>query len=175
MLGVGLAPPAHINTASGLDYTQLGAQVTALTGLDVTMTERYCSYALAESWARPHEPLVCLFLGNHLGSAVVVDGEAHTGAVEHMCLAPDGPRCECGANGCLNVYCSAGRLAEDGESLAGFFGVLEQGEVHHRARMRDWCASMAHAIANVHAVLPADVVVCGPIADYLDDDEVAQL
>ena len=31
------------------------------------------------------------------------------------------------------------------------------------------------AIANVHTVFDADVVLCGPIAGYLDDAEIAQL
>ncbi|KFI57092.1 ROK family transcriptional regulator [Bifidobacterium cuniculi] len=176
LLGVGLAPPAHINTSSSLDYAQIGAHCATLTGLPVTDTERYCAYALAECWARQRpDDLVCLFLGNHVGSAAVRAGRPHTAAVEHMCLDPAGPRCECGARGCLNAYCSTACLAEDGESLAGFFSVLEQGETHHRARMRAWCDSMAHAVANIRAVLPTDVVVCGPIAEYLDDDEIARL
>ena len=88
---------------------------------------------------------------------------------------PGGPQCECGSTGCLNVYCASNRLAEEGESLPGFFGVLEQGEIHHRERMRAWLQSLGHAIANVHTVFDADVVLCGPIAGYLDDAEIAQL
>lgn len=171
-LGIGLAVPAHINAASSLDYDAIAARVT----LPVTPTERYCAYALAELRVRAHlTDAVCLFLGNHIGSAVLQGGEAHTGALEHMPLDPSGPECECGANGCLNVYCSSANLTEEGESLPGFFGVLEQGELHHRERMRDWLCSMAHAIANIRAVFAADIVLCGPIAGFLDNTEIAQL
>lgn len=171
-LGTGLTVPAHVNAANSLDYERIGANIAP----PVTFTERYCAYALAEHWARPHlHDAVCLFLGNHIGSAVIVNGMPHTGAIEHMQLVPGGPQCECGSTGCLNVYCASNRLAEEGESLPGFFGVLEQGEIHHRERMRAWLQSLGHAIANVHTVFDADVVLCGPIAGYLDDAEIAQL
>lgn len=171
-LGVGLAFPAHVNAASSLDYRAIAGRIEP----PVTPVERYRAHAFAECWARPRlRDAVCLFLGAHIGSAVVVDGEPHTAALEHMQLAVDGPRCECGSTGCLNVYCSSSRLAEDGESLPGFFGVLEQGEVHHRDRMRAWLDSLGHAIANVHTILSADVVLCGPIAGFLDDGEIARL
>ena len=171
-LGTGLTVPAHVNAANSLDYERIGANSAP----PVTFTERYCAYALAEHWARPHRhDAVCLFLGNHIGSAVIVNGTPHTGAIEHMQLVPGGPQCECGSTGCLNVYCASNRLAEEGESLPGFFGVLEQGEIHHRERMRAWLESLGHAIANVHTVFDADVVLCGPIAGYLDDAEIAQL
>lgn len=171
-LGVGLAVPTHINTANSLDYAAIAERIT----LPVTATERYCAYALAELRARPAlRDAVCLFLGNHIGSAVLQDGRPHTGAVEHMPLDPDGPRCECGNAGCLNVYCSSANLTEEGESLPGFFGVLEQGEIHHRDRMRDWLHSLAHAIVDIRAVFAADVLLCGPIAGFLDDAEIAHL
>lgn len=171
-LGVGLAVPRHINTASSLDYAAIGERIT----LPVTTTERYCAYAFAELRARPAlRDAVCLFLGNHIGSAVLQGGLPHTGALEHMPLDPDGPRCECGGNGCLNVYCSSANLTEEGESLPGFFGVLEQGEVHHRDRMREWLRSLAQAIIGIRAVFAADVLLCGPIAGFLDDAEIAQL
>lgn len=73
------------------------------------------------------------------------------------------------------MLCSSRQLTEEGESLPGFFGVLEQGERNHHVRMDRWLGSLAHAVNNIRTFVPADVILCGPIADYLDDSEIAQL
>ncbi len=41
--------------------------------------------------------------------------------------------------------------------------------------MDRWLGSLAHAVNNIRTFVPADVILCGPIADYLDDSEIAQL
>ncbi|MCB5513426.1 ROK family protein, partial [Erysipelatoclostridium ramosum] len=66
---------------------------------------------------------VCLSLGEYINSAIVMDGVAREGNLEHMQLDASGDICRCGSRGCLEVLCSSRQLTEEGESLPGFFGV----------------------------------------------------
>lgn len=57
--------------------------------------------------------LVIITLGTGVGGGIVLDGKLWRGAdgfggeVGHMTIYPDGPRCNCGNYGCLEVYSSA--------------------------------------------------------------------
>ncbi len=62
---------------------------------------------------------------------------------------------------------------EDGESLPGFFSVLEQGEQEHRKRFSQWLDYVALAVTNIRSVLAGDVIISGEAAQYLDDDDIA--
>ena len=66
-------------------------------------------------------------------------------------------------------------LTEDGESLSGFFSVLEQGEQEHRQRFNGWLGNVAQAIRNIRSMLAGDIIIGGEAAHYLDDDDVTTL
>ncbi|HSC35316.1 MAG TPA: ROK family protein [Thermodesulfobacteriota bacterium] len=57
--------------------------------------------------------LVMITLGTGVGGGIILDGKLWRGAdgfggeVGHMTIYPDGPRCNCGNYGCLEVYSSA--------------------------------------------------------------------
>ena len=97
------------------------------------------------------------------------------GTIEHRTLGPDGGECYCGQRGCMDVYCSPEALTEDGESLSGFFSVLEQGEQEHRQRFNGWLGNVAQAIRNIRSMLAGDIIIGGEAAHYLDDDDVTTL
>ncbi len=67
--------------------------------------------ALAELW-RAHAPGNFLHVSAEagIGAALVIDGRLYGGArgyageLGHMAVHPDGPRCACGARGCLELY-----------------------------------------------------------------------
>ncbi|WP_163227205.1 ROK family transcriptional regulator [Bifidobacterium choloepi] len=139
--------------------------------------------AMAELW---HDPTIddaaYISVGPSVNSAVIVDGTLHrrrqpsnAGTIGHMTLVRDGLMCSCGNRGCVNAYCSLPMLPEEGESLPGFFSVLEQGEVNHRHRLNEWFDNLAQAIANMRSVIPMDIIVGGQAAHYLDDDDIATL
>ncbi|NCC44380.1 MAG: ROK family transcriptional regulator [Clostridia bacterium] len=93
------------------------------------------SAACLELWN--HQDLdsaVVFLLNRNLGGAVITNhniqqGDSmHSGAIEHICINPDGPLCYCGNRGCLETYCSANAL-EDASGLAikDFFSQLRVG------------------------------------------------
>lgn len=57
--------------------------------------------------------LVMITLGTGVGGGIILDGKLWRGAdgmggeVGHMTIYPDGPKCNCGNYGCLEVYSSA--------------------------------------------------------------------
>ncbi len=63
--------------------------------------------------------MVLLTLGTGIGSGIINNGEILHGAHEmgaemgHMIIVPEGRRCGCGQNGCLERYCSATFMAEN--------------------------------------------------------------
>ena len=138
--------------------------------------------AMAELWFdHSLTDAVCVYLEMRPGGAVIVDGQLYqgpnlcNGTIEHMTLVPDGGECYCGQRGCMDVYCSPEALTEDGESLSGFFSVLEQGEQEHRQRFNGWLGNVAQAIRNIRSMLAGDIIIGGEAAHYLDDDDVTTL
>lgn len=138
--------------------------------------------AVAESWAdRTVDDAACLYLDLHPTGALLMsgrlrEGRAHAdGVLEHLPVDPSGPLCHCGRRGCMGAVCSPAVLMEDGESLSGFFSVLEQGERGHRRRFERWLDGVARAVVTVRSVIAGDVVLGGEAARYLDDADLAAL
>ena len=137
------------------------------------MTELWLDHTLSDA--------VCVYLEMRPGGAVIIDGQLYqgpnlrNGVIEHMTLVPGGKKCYCGQRGCMDTYCSPETLLEDGESLSGFFSVLRQGEHGHRQRFNLWLDNVAQAISNIRALLAGDIIIGGEAAQYLDDDDMAEL
>lgn len=138
-----------------------------------TMTELWLDPTLTDA--------VAIYLDRHPSGAVIANGELYqgptlgNGGIGHMTLVPGGTPCYCGHLGCMSAYCSPETLTEDGESLPGFFSVLEQGEREHRERFNRWLDDVAQAIANIRAVLAVDILIGGEAMQYLDADDITQL
>ncbi|MET8566204.1 ROK family transcriptional regulator [Streptomyces flaveolus] len=87
-----------------------------------------------------------LHLGTGLGAGLVIDGSVHrgarTGAGEfgHQVIRLDGPLCECGNRGCVEVLC---------------LGAVARGEVAEAARV------LGVAAGNLVGLLDIDVVLLG--------------
>ncbi|WP_419248634.1 ROK family transcriptional regulator [Streptomyces melanogenes] len=104
--------------------------------------------ALAEYWSaeRPAETLVHVSAETGIGAALIIDGRLFRGArgfageLGHIPVQPDGPRCACGARGCLEQY-------------AGEAAVLREAGLARRglARHGDAVALLAERAAAGHA------------------------
>ncbi|NEG96223.1 ROK family protein [Bifidobacterium sp. SMB2] len=146
------------------------------------------SAATAEVWFDPSiEDAFCLYLNEHVGSAVIMDGrvrqgaDLRTGNCEHMTLMPGGRTCYCGRRGCMDAYCSrAALLGEEGgagraPSVEEFFRRLRAGDESCVKAFDDYMGALAQAIANMRSVLSVDVILGGDIARFLTDAELAGL
>ncbi|ABV33176.1 MULTISPECIES: ROK family protein [Pseudothermotoga] len=106
----------------------LAEEIRTHTGLDVFIENDANAYALGEHTfgvARGFDHVICLTLGTGIGGGVITHGFLLRGSVGigaelgHMNVLPNGPKCGCGSNGCLESLASATAIrkyVEDGYS-----------------------------------------------------------
>jgi glucokinase len=126
---IGVAVPGPLNVYSGIVMQAphvaawrgypLRRKLEALIGRQVTLENDANAWALGEYWrgaARGRRNVVLLTLGTGVGGGLIVGGKlvhgrsGMAGELGHVTVNPDGPRCDCGANGCLESYASASGL-----------------------------------------------------------------
>jgi len=63
--------------------------------------------------------LICIIVGTGIGGGIIINGELYTGAsgsageIGHMTIDINGPRCNCGNVGCLEVLASGEAMAKE--------------------------------------------------------------
>jgi N-acetylglucosamine repressor len=123
--GIGLVVPGMVDSRTGhvLHAPQLGwrdvdvrGPLAAGTGLEVHIENAPIACALAQMWLGQRGDVngdfVYVTVSDGVGAGIVVNGQVvrghdHTaGEFGHIPIVADGPRCLCGARGCLEVYSS---------------------------------------------------------------------
>lgn len=123
---VGIGSPGSIDHKKGVvrfspnfpgwrDFP-LAEQISKYTNLEVYVENDANAYALGEHTfgvGRGYDHLVCLTLGTGIGGGVITHGVLLRGStgigaeLGHMNVLPNGPKCGCGSNGCLEALASA--------------------------------------------------------------------
>lgn len=139
--------------------------------------------AMAETWvglAQGVQHVVYLSVGIGLGAGVVLNGEIYRGGTGtagefgHTTVDPDGPLCNCGNRGCLEVFVSERAIVADLQPLRADSATLAAGEIFDAAESEDPAAVAALrrvgeylgiGVANVlNTFNPQLVVIGGPMA-----------
>jgi glucokinase len=134
---VGIASPGPINPRTGVVYftpnlpgwrnVELTRQIAHLTGHPAYAANDANCAGLGEARfgaAQGATDMVYLGLGTGVGGAVIsggqlIDGIRGLGAeLGHVCVSQDGPRCTCGAIGCLEAYTSGWAIAREATLVA---------------------------------------------------------
>ena len=111
--------------------------------------------------------LVLYTLGTGVGGGIIVNGEmwvgatGAAGALGHMSIDPNGPRCGCGSIGCVEQYASATAVARryGKGSAKDCFDAARKGDAAAMAIV-DWSVEgLAAGVANTIQVLYPDLVV----------------
>lgn len=132
---------------------------------------------LAEVWGKANTGnVIYLSLSNSVGGAIINDGELYpgnhrrAGEFGHNTLVPNGRRCYCGKDGCIDSYCSAKVLAgyTDG-NLMRFFEGLREGEEELQQVWMEYLGYLAVAINNLHMSFDCDVIAGGYVGAYLEE------
>jgi glucokinase len=142
VVGIGLGSPGLINAETGVvDFSPnfegwthvplaqyVRAELGDLAHLPVFLENDVNAMALGEltyGAGRGTRNMVAMTLGTGVGGGVVVDGNVYHGAtntageIGHMTVVPDGRRCGCGNDGCLEALVgTAGLLARTREAIA---------------------------------------------------------
>ncbi len=126
VLAVGVGSPGSIDHKKGVvrfspnfpgwhDFP-LAEEIKKYTDLEVFVENDANAYALGEHTfgvGRGYDHLVCLTLGTGIGGGVITHGVLLRGStgigaeLGHMNVLPNGPKCGCGSNGCLEALASA--------------------------------------------------------------------
>ncbi|NES16303.1 ROK family transcriptional regulator [Micromonospora sp. PPF5-17] len=126
LVGVGLVFPGPL-TGRGITGTvdagaesesrqwrgfPLGAALEQTTALPVVVDNDATAAALGEHWAGGFgtaSAAAALYLGSGIGAGLVINGityrgpSGNAGELGHVCVQADGPRCWCGARGCVEA------------------------------------------------------------------------
>lgn len=191
---IGLIVPGIVDPVTGTGVysvmlqwrdAPLAAQVTAATGLPVTLGHDVSTAALAEQRlgaAVGHRDWLFVALGTGLGSAFMIDGWPYRGCnnwggeLAHVKVEDPGPVCPCGKNGCAETLFSAAGLRERYREATGHHidvpDLLSRVRDHEPAARSVWqraVHALSLAVSNAADSLnPSLIVVGGGLADAGD-------
>ena len=184
ILGIGISFPGivdlqkqEITYSHALGVKELSFQkVSGFFSHSCTFFNDANAGAYAEGYFREEqEQFFYLSLSNTVGGAVfnqdeLVQGRNYRcGEVGHMTIVPDGTRCYCGKEGCLDAYCSARKLSDmKGGKLELFFADLNKGDKQTVEVWEKYVSYLAVAINNIRMVLDCDVVLGGYVGSYME-------
>ena len=194
--GIVYSPP----NLPGWDALPLKARLESEFQVPVMIENDANASALAEfrfGGGRGYNAVLYMTMSTGIGGGIVIDGQVYHGAndsageVGHQILLPNGPRCGCGKQGCLEALCSGPAIARRaqaaiqkqlaGEKVStamlplanGRIGDVKSEHVLAAARMGDALALelvqetayyMGWGIANLVNILNPDIVLLGTIA-----------
>lgn len=139
------------------------------------------SAACLELWNHQDLDSAVIFLLNrNMGGAVITNRQIHqgstmhSGAIEHICINPDGPLCYCGNRGCLETYCSANALEQSsGLSVKEFFPLLREKKSPRLTQIwEDYLNYLAFAMKNLNMIIDAPVIISGYLAPYFTEEDI---
>lgn len=208
--GIGLVVPGMTDQRTGrvLFAPQLGwrdvalrEQLSQATGLPVQIENAPIACALAQMWlgqrgSEVPTDFVYVTVSDGVGAGIVVNGEVVRGAGQtagefgHIPLSIDGPRCLCGAIGCLEAYTSnlatlsrylghtlsatgTRKLLQDsGITIVDVIARARAGEQRALDALHETARYLGIGIASIiNALNPAQLFVGGEIAAAWSDIE----
>ncbi len=140
----------------------VAAMLSERLGVKVFLANDVNVAALGERWLGAgvqFEDFAFITLGTGLGSGLIVNGRPFWGGtgyaaeLGHLVVEPDGARCACGDNGCLEAYCSASglrsraaALRDGGQQSAMWSMIDDDGDL--TPQLVDFAASRGDALAR---------------------------
>jgi predicted NBD/HSP70 family sugar kinase len=191
VLGIGVALSGHVDHAQGmcLHSNMLGWHDVAIADIVERVTEipTYIdndahAVALGEKLfglARELKSFTVVMLGKKIGGGSYMQGRlyrGHTGAageIGHCTVAPGGPRCECGKEGCVDVFASSSALLRRAAELdlqAEAIGELEalaaRGEIKAIELLRHAGSALGIAVANSIQINNPELVLFADLVGF---------
>lgn len=157
--------------------------------LPVFLTRSVDAAVVAEHWfgvGRGTDNFLFVTMGGGIGAGILVGGRLYSGSslmageFGHTSVQPQGPRCDCGNRGCLEMYASESSMLEHYRRARGGSASQELsfGDLIERARSNDarakqvikrGCYYLGLGITNlIHIFNPAQVILGGTVAEASD-------
>lgn len=190
ILGIGFAVQGLVTPDKQII---LYGEILSCTGLSISEFSAHlpypCSFihdadsaAISEMWVSPElKDAFYLSLSRHLGAAIISQGtiltgkHGHNSTIEHIQMQPNGLRCYCGKNGCLETLLSLTALLEEQETAGDFFRKVRQNDPACLKRWNAFLENLARAVNMLHLIYDTDFILGGYIAPYLCEEDLAFL
>lgn len=195
---IGLGSPGLIDMNRGFIHSSVnlgwqdvpfGRMVTEKLGLEVRMTNRSKTSALAEARLSPlgkADSLVYIHIGLGVTAGLVIGGKlvegsnTLSGELGHGTIIADGPTCRCGNRGCLQALISEDALRHRGMTMAYreasnprdltaeiILREADRGHEVFREVVREAAGYLAIAVGNLINLLDPDrIVLGGPVMEW---------
>ncbi len=183
LLGVGISLPGTLDLDSGLIRRSLTLGISGVSLVKFAQEIPYpvcfgqnsknAAFAEVEDKSKN---VIYLSLNDTIGGGAYLDERIYIGdhfkamLLGHIIIRPEGRRCYCGKQGCLNAYCSLQALCEDsGLPLEQFFERLKRKNGECEKIWDFYLENLSVGIANIRAVFDCDIILGGKISQYLGD------
>ena len=121
----------------------------------------------------------CMTLGTGVGCALIHNGNLYYGSDPlggilggHISIDKNGPKCDCGNKGCLELYCSQTgllrifkntlpSLLSDEDPIISFFQSVNNGDLIHDKIFNDFIHDLAIGLVNIIHTYSPEVIVLG--------------
>lgn len=189
LLGIGVGVPGEVDaqgmgvvnsTQLGWTNAPIGATLRRELGLPVLVENNVNAVAMAErlyGLGRRYSHFLVVTIGTGVGAAIVIDGAivrgtgGGAGEIGHIPVRDDGPRCNCGNQGCLETFISEGalvRIARERGVIGstGTIGALRDAVASGDAAAAAIFSEAGHLLGRtlaglVHALDPEIVILLG--------------
>lgn len=129
LIGMGIGMPGLLDVENGIvlfspdfhwENVQLVNPIKQYFQMHIHMENSNRAQAMGEKWfgiGVDADYFICINLGHGIGSAIVEEGNFYSGScgssgeLGHITLEKDGPLCDCGNRGCLEVLASGNAIA----------------------------------------------------------------
>ena len=157
--------------------TPLRTRLAAGFGQPVALINDGHAFALAEARlgaARGAEDVMCIVCGTGVGGGLVLGGRLHLGVddrageIGHHTVLADGPECNCGNRGCLELLAGARAIARAAgrPSFDAVVAAAREGDAAATRALAEAGAWLGIAVANLTIfVTPQRIVIGGGVAE----------
>lgn len=180
--GIGVGCPGPVDVKKGIVSTPpnlpgwgkvpIRNEISKAWGIPVFIENDANAAALGENWlgaGKGSKILVCITLGTGVGGGIVMDGNIFHGAtgvageIGHITIEPNGRKCNCGNNGCLERYVGRQAIEEEMLRLLGEKGSPKELGALARTNNKNACKIIEN-IGEKIGIVTAD------IADFINPE-----
>ena len=185
ILGIGVAIPGPfvpsegkiklMSGSPGWENTDIKQILNAEFGIPVFLEHDANCGALVEYWygeVGDAKDILFLALDTGVGAGILSDGQLFKGSlgtageVGHMSIDRNGPKCECGNHGCLEMYCSTKRLIDDYQKAAlkprtldEILKAVDEGDSEVRKIYAEAASDLGFGLVNLINILSPKLII----------------
>lgn len=192
LLGVGFAVAGQVDTktntiafAPNLGWKNIKLSDYIFAPVKIQAENEAAASAIYEKWygmCREVDNFVCINAKSGIGAGIFLGGKSYkpispgAGEIGHVTVDINGPKCECGSNGCLEVFAAPARIARNLglSSIDEVISRIKSGDMKALAALKGSAPYLGAAIAGLINLLTPEKIVLGreftKYAQFIIDD-----